>query len=365
MRIFFFKAVSLLIGVGLLSTVLGPLADRVAPLEDWRVEHQRNRDQLFENRESIEAITLGNSHSDSLDYSVMGIEGQSVALAAADLFEIEKYALTLVEELPRLETVFIAISYYSFSRDNAHFQSLESRRIGFYSMVPVWSAIEGDTQNFLLGKVDAYTHVRSVVRSDHWQGVLRRLFSSSSPESLLTYDGVRTTSAWGECSHYTDEQLDAHAFEIAGRNVSSSMEMAAAHPGLEQDTFDALSRTIERLKSRGIQVILFTPPYYRMYNEYFEEQGSAIIEQWRQETGRLQEIYQVPYYDFSRDAEIITHPELFYNSDHLSECGIKVFSEKLLQKMGEKRKLDRKVQPPLWINSSFHFIWLASSGRKV
>lgn len=365
MRIFFFKAVSFLIGVGLLSSVLGPLADWVAPLEDWRMEHQRNRNQLFESRESIEAITLGNSHGDSLDYSAMGIEGQSVALAAADLFEIEKYALTLVDELPRLEMVFIALSYYSFSRDNAHFQSLQTRRIGFYSMVPVWSPIEGDAQNFLLGKVNAYTHVMSVARSDNWQGVWRRLFSGPSPESLLTYDGVRTTSAWGECSHYTDEQLDAHALEIVGRNVSSSMEMAAAHPGLEQDAFEALSRTIERLQSRGIQVILFTPPYYRLYSEYFEEQGSTIIEQWKQATDRLQEIYQVPYYDFSRDAEIITHPELFYNSDHLSECGNKVFSEKLLEKMGEKRKLDRKVQPQFLIISSFHIIWLASSGRKV
>ena len=330
MRIFFFKAVSFLIGVGLLSTVLGPLADRVAPLEDWRVEHQRNRNHLYENRELIEAITLGNSHSDALDYSVLGIEGQSLALAAADLFEVEKYVAALDGELPRLKTVFIAVSYYSFSRDNAKFDSLASRRIGFYSMVPVWSPIEGDTQNFLLGKVNAYTHVMSVARSDNWQGVWRSLFSGPSPESLLTYDGVRTTSAWGECSHYSDEQLDAHALEIAGRNVSSSMEMAAAHPGLEQDAFDALSRTIERLQLRGIQVILFTPPYYRLYSEYFEEQGPTIIEQWRQATDRLQEIYHVPYYDFSMDAEIITHPELFYNSDHLSDCGRRVMTEKLL-----------------------------------
>ena len=345
MRIFFVKAASFLVGLSLLSSLLGSLADRVAPLDNWRAEHQRNFASLRGNKEMIEAITLGNSHSDSLDYSVLEIEGQSLAIAAADLFEVEKYATALDDELPNLRTVFIALSYYSFSRDNAKLQSLKSRRIGFYSMVSVWSPIEGDTQNFLLGKVNAYTHVMSVARSDNWQGVWRSLFSGPSPESLLTYDGVRTTSAWGECSHYSEEQLDAHALEIAGRNVSSSMQMAAAHPGLEQDAFDALSRTIERLQSRGIQVILFTPPYYRLYSEYFEEQGPMIIEQWRQATDRLQEIYQVPYYDLSMDAEIISHPELFYNSDHLSECGRKVFSEKLLEQMGEKMKLDRKVQP--------------------
>jgi hypothetical protein len=143
------------------------------------------------------------------------------------------------------------------------------------------------------------------------------------------------------------------------------MQMAAEHPGLEQDAFDALSRTIERLQSRGIQVILFTPPYYRMYSEYFEEQGSTIIEQGKQAAGRLQEIYQVPYYDFSMDAEIISHPELFYNSDHLSECGKREFSEKLLDKMGEKRKLDSTEQTHLLTDSSLRSIWFPPGVRHV
>jgi len=330
---FFIKALAFLIGTSLIFNALGSLADHVAPLENWRVEYQQRVEKLEARRDQIEAITLGNSHADSIDYSVLGLEGQSLALAAADLFEIEKTVLSMDDELPKLKTAFITLSYYSFSRDNAKFESLRSRRVGFYSLILVWSPIRGDLSNFLMGKLDAYTHIMSVVRSDGWKGVWLGLLPSASPINPFPYDGVHTTSVWGDCFHYTAEQLESHAREIAGRNVSSSMQMAAIHPGLEQDAFDALARTIERLQSRGIRIVLFTPTYYEKYNEYFMEQGSYMIDDMKQLTDKLQQTYQVEYYNFSDDPEITTQPELFYNSDHLSECGHRVFSAKLLEAM--------------------------------
>jgi predicted chitinase len=63
------------------------------------------------------------------------------------------------------------------------------------------------------------------------------------------------------------------------------------------------------------------------------EQGSSIAEDMKQSIEELQQIYHVEYYDFSQDPEITDQPELFYNSDHLGDCGKKVFSEKLLQAM--------------------------------
>lgn len=332
-RKFFIRALAFLIGTSLIFNALGSLADRVAPLEDWRVEHQQRVEKLEARRDQIEAITLGNSHADSIDYSVLGLEGQSLAFAAADLFEIEKTVLSMDNKLPNLRAAFITISYYSFSRDNAKSESLRSRRVGFYSMVPVGSPIRGDLSNFLMGKLDAYTHIMSVVRSDGWKGVWLGLLSNASPGNRFPYDGIHSTSAWGDCFHYTAEQLDTHAREIAGRNVASSMQMAAVRPGLEQDTFDALARTIERLQSRGIRIVLFTPTYHEKYNEYFMEQGSYMIDDMKRVTDKLQQTYQVEYYNFSHDPEITTHPELFYNSDHLSECGHRVFSAKLLEAM--------------------------------
>jgi hypothetical protein len=264
-----------------------------------------------------------------------------MAFAAADLFEIEKAALSLANDLPNLNTVFITISYYSFSWDNAKYESYESRRIKFYSMSPGWSPIKGDLPNFLMGKAEAYTHVMSVVRSDSWQGVWPALLTGVPPTNPYPYDGVHTISDWGECFHYTAEQLEAHAWEIAGRNVEGSIQMASAHPGLEQDSFDALARTIEFLQARGVRVILYTPTYYEKYNKYFAKRGPYIMDHMRLAVHNLQQTYGVEYYDFSNDPELMTYPELFYNSDHLGDCGHKVISTKLLERMSQNRELDK------------------------
>ena len=337
---FFIKSFSFIIGLSLIFNILGNLADRIAPMEVWRVEHQQRLENLEARNNLLEAVTLGNSHGDSINYSILGLEGQSLAFAAEDLFEVEKYAAYLDSKLPNLKTVFITISYYSFSRDNATFQPFRTRRIGFYSVVPSWSPIQGDLSNFVLGRFESYTHVMSVIRSDSWLGVWNGLVTNTNTTDLYSYDGVQTVSVWGQCSHYTEEQLENHAREIARKNVSSSMQMASVHPGLEQDSFNALSRTIEKLQSKGIRVILFTPTYYESYNTYFSEQGLSILENMKWMINQLQQTYKVEYYDFSDDSGIMVHPELFYNSDHLSECGQRVFSTKLLDAINKNGGLD-------------------------
>jgi hypothetical protein len=339
MHKFYVKACSFVLGLTVIFNSLGTLADEVAPLDDWRNEHQERIANLQVKRDHIEAIALGNSHSDSIDYSVLNIEGQSLGFAAADLFEIEQYALSLDNRLPALKIVFIAISYYSFSRDNATFEPFRTRRVRFYSMVPTWSSIQGDWPNFWFGKLEAGTHIMSVVRSDSWHGVWSGLADNTPAADPFPYDGIRTDSVWGNCFHYTEEQLELHAEEIAQRNVTSSRQMANAHTGLVQDAFDALARTIERLKSKDIRVILFTPTYYQKYNEVFAEQGSDIIEDMRHSVYELQQSYQVEFYDFSSDSQIMIYPDLFYNSDHLGDCGTKVFTKKLWNAMSAHGEL--------------------------
>lgn len=340
MQRFFLKALFFIAVVSLILNRLGTLANSIAPLEDWRVYFHQITTDVKARNDVIEAITLGNSHADSIDYSTLEIEGQSMSLAAADLFEIEKIVLSLDHKLPQLNTAFITISYYSFRWDNAKYPSLQPRRIGFYSMLPLWSPIEGDLPNFAMGKLDTFTHVMSVVRSDNWKQVWPGLIPNGQSIDLYAYDGVQTSSIWGECSHYTEDQLDRHAKEIAGKNVSISMLMAQAHSGLERDSFAALARTIERLQSRGVRVILYTPTYHEKYNSYFAEQGSDIINEMRLAVDKLQQTYAVKYYDFSNDPELMTQPELFYNSDHLGECGHVAMTAKLLQFLDADRNID-------------------------
>ena len=180
-----------------------------------------------------------------------------------------------------------------------------------------------------------------MVRSDSWKGVWPELLPGMPDAELFPYDGVQTSSMWGKCSHYTEQQLVDHASEIARSNVSTSNQMAAAHPGLEQDAYAALARTIKYLKDRGIRVILFTPAYNNQYTAIFSEDGASILDNMKRAVGKLQATYDVEYYDFSTDPEITIHPELFYNSDHLSDCGSRIVSEKLRDRMAGENVLER------------------------
>jgi hypothetical protein len=71
MQKFFIKAITFIVGISLIFNFLGTFADRIAPLEDWRVEHQQRVADLQVRSDRIKAITLGNSHSDAIDYSVL------------------------------------------------------------------------------------------------------------------------------------------------------------------------------------------------------------------------------------------------------------------------------------------------------
>src|SRR5512144_1504821 len=122
MQKLFIRVFLFIIVLTITFNLLGTLSVEVAPLDDWRNEQRVRRASLEARRDRIEAVTIGNSHSDSISYSVLGIEGQSLAFPYADPFEIEKYAATFDDRLPRLKTVFVAISYYFFSRDDATFE---------------------------------------------------------------------------------------------------------------------------------------------------------------------------------------------------------------------------------------------------
>jgi hypothetical protein len=338
-----FKGTIFAAGMWILLNTLGSMADRIAPNDVWQVKDKAHYRSLMNRRNQIQAISLGNSHSESIDFNVLGLEGQSLARAGADLFEVERYIATVADKLPSLRMAFVTLSYYSFSRDNSTLDNMRIRRIALYAMLPTWLPVESDGRNLLLGKLHAYSRIMSVARPDNWYNVLRRIrkfsFTDDPSQSNLQFGGVNTVTPWGECSHFTTRELETHSREIASKNVTSSRAMEKAHPGLQDDTFEALAETIERLQANGIRVILFTPPYYEVYTANFTDQASDIIDQMHWVVKRLVGKYQVEYYDFSKDPKLITRPELFFNSDHMNDCGRKAFSERLFRAMIETRNI--------------------------
>ena len=325
------KITIFVVGLGLLLNGLGCLSDKIAPVNEWYQGAKQDYVNLILHKDKIQALSVGNSHSGSIDFDTLGIEGQFLTRAGADLFEVERHIASVEDSLPALKTVFIALSYYSFSRDNATLDNLKTVRIELYAALPVWKPVNGDEGNLVLGKLHKVSRLMSVVRPDHWHDIFlnERGFSVlfDSPTEL----NIVSQEQSNPCPYLTPEKQESHAREIAGKNVVSSRAMAASHPGLAEDTFEALGKTIERLRAKGIEVILYTPPYYEAYTSHFMAQGSDITDQMHKVIRSLQEKYQVNYYDFSDDPNLITHPEFFINSDHLNNCGRKVFSEHLLK----------------------------------
>lgn len=335
MRRLLLKMTFFVLGLWLLLNILGYVADRIAPLSVWYERAEKDYTNLIKQKDTIQAVSLGNSHSEAIDFDTLGVRGQTLARAGADLLEVERYAASVVDSLPGLETVFITLPYYAFSWDNSTRNNTQILRIELYAMLPIWKAVEGDGGNLVLGKLHRVTRLMSVARPDHWHDVIysevdfSTLFSNS-PE----FDAVSVETS-KSCPHLTPVEQERHAQEIAGKNVASSRAMANTRQGLSEDAFEALADTVEHLQGKGVRVILYTPPYYEAYTTHFVDQGSDIIVQMHQAVRRLQEEYQVEYYDFSKDPNLTTQYELFVNSDHLNDCGAKAFSERLLQAMLE------------------------------
>jgi hypothetical protein len=334
---FLFKAILFVIGVLILSNALGTMADRIAPLNIWRVGTQQAFAHLMQHSSSIQAISIGNSHSGAIDFSVLGVEGDILSGTGADLFEINRYAAALSDDLPALRTAFIAISYFSFSRDNRQFDDTRILRVETYAMLPGWVPVEDDVQYLLLGKLHKYSRIMDVARPDGWHEVITDMLVPVTAADSSSNQAVRASTPWGECVYFPASQLEAIAHDIAGKHVARHQAMVKAHPGLEEDAALALAKAIEFFQDEGVRVVLFTPPYYTVYDRTFEALDPTMITHMRNQVRKLQEKYNVDYFDFSRDPELTTRAELFENSDHLNDCGRKAFSERLLKAMNERQ----------------------------
>ena len=340
MRCFAFKLAVFVAGMWILLLGVGYVGNKIAPVDDWDLEEQRAYATLLKSKDRIQAISLGNSHSDAIDLTLIGLEGRSLARAAADLFEVERYVASVADKLTALRTVFVTLSFYSFSRDNSKLESLRMRRINLYAMLTEWVPVTNDARNMVLGKMHAYTGLLSVARPDNWRKVLSRPSEVNAAEDLALEGSqsnrISSVTKWGECRHLAQNMLDEHARETARKNVESSRAMAEKHVDLPQDAFKTLAATIERLQDKGVRVILWTPPYYKSYRDDFFRRAPDLIEYMHRASSRLREKYHVEYYDFSADAELISRAELFYNSDHVNDCGRKAVSVRLMHAMRQQ-----------------------------
>lgn len=267
--------------------------------------------------DSLEVLAVGSSHARAIDFSRTGTEGLPLDLPWNDLFEVEHQIRTLVPELPELEVVFIALSYFSFHWDNAatgNDSHLTSRRV-FYAAAPGGGWVDGDPGTFLAGRAELLT------RPDLWRSVLLRLAGGDPYEEQRARDRQRAATLRNH------GYLAQHARERVARKLSYMDSVSVRRPDVTADAYAAIASTIRFLQAEGKLVVLYTPPYYRTYTERFA--SDPRLGEMRSLARRLEQDHDVRWLDFSRDA-LSLQPAMFRDSDHLNNRGRRAFTPRLL-----------------------------------
>jgi hypothetical protein len=336
MKVFLLKAALFLFGFWALSYSLGSWVETEAPMNVYSRSEAAKIAALMEIKDEVRAVSLGNSHSGAIDFATLGAPGMVLARAGTDLFEVNRYAESIAPLLPRLETVFISVSYFSFTNNNTLMEDKRNLRIELYAMLPAWKPLPGDLEPFILGKLHRYFRIMSIVRPDSWQNVFEQALDGRPFVEEGPAYSVTTATAWGECAHFTPAQLDAIGYEIGYKAANTHNRFLHSDARIPEQSYRALAQTIEMLQARGVRVVLFTPPYHQSYNRRFAETAPEMVEAMRASVAQLVDEYGVEYYDASSLEQFSTRHELFYNSDHLNECGSRAFTEYLIQQMDQR-----------------------------
>jgi hypothetical protein len=327
MKEFTFKSTIFLLGGLVLVQALAHIADSVAPDGNtlFLQNDQRHVEQLLAQSQTIDAIAIGNSHTASINLKTLGYDGHKFVRADSDFFEVQYELEKLLPKMPAVKTVFVPVSYFSFHWDSAAAEDTEIRRIHMYTVMPSWQFRSGDIENFVKGKGHSIFPVRSIVREDNWEAIIKVILGSKKKIQ------APVEIAEDDCRYMKVEDLTAHIESRASRAIRLVSVMGANHPGLETDLHKTVVEIIQYLKAQNIQVVFFTPPYFRAYTEFYQTHDPEPIALMKQRMRTLQQEYGIEYYDFSTEEEFVSNHRFFADGDHLNGCGAKLFSAKFKQ----------------------------------
>lgn len=265
--------------------------------------------------DTITALTLGNSHSASVDFESLGIKGGYYVHAGfMDVFELHHLSKYLIPQLPQLKYVFIAVPYYFFEFDNAAY--VDAYQLSFrkrtYFMTPQFSLIGNDWENLLSAKMSP------IIRPDHWKGVFAELLKNQLGKIAV----LRPV----EASKVDTAFLKKHAMGRVKQNETQVDTMLYSKPDLASRSAHELKEWIHLLKENHITPIFYTPSYHSYYsNRFSKEIKTRNLELMRQ----IATDENINYFDFSNDSVLTYKTHIYIDSDHYNTLGKKVFSAQL------------------------------------
>ena len=296
---------------------------------DYATDYRLQIDQFLQQSSEIELITMGNSHNLALDLNEFDQKGYHLWRNGGDFFEIKYLLDYLLPKFSNVRTVLIPASYFTFHINKSSWKILKRDRRRMYTVIPSWRFIDGEFQEFVLGKIYLIFPLETLVRQDHWEMVIQSLFDKSlrTGNTNRAEDGQEVIAKYTACEYKEFNELVTYTKEIGiSHHLEAQRDSLESHPNLPTQAYEAAVDVIEVLQERDIRVVFYTPPYFEAYTDLYDPETLAVMKGYM---AQLQQEYQIEYYDFSTDPEFIHDHRLFYDDDHLNLCGARLFSAKL------------------------------------
>ena len=149
-----------------------------------------------------------------------------------------------------------------------------------YTVLPSWTFIDGEFQEFVLGKIYLIFPLETLVRNDHWEMVIQSLFDKSlrTANTNRAEDGQEVIAKYTACEYKEFNELVTYTKEIGiPHHLEGQRESLEAHPNLPTKAYEAAVDVIEVLQGRDIRVVFYTPPYFEAYSDLYDPETVAVM----------------------------------------------------------------------------------------
>lgn len=294
-----------------------PLLLALVVAERWASEshngYQANRLELERKLASVETLVVGSSHeADGVVPADLGAQAANIAYGSQDLYYDAALVHKYVPSLPRLRLVIAGTCYFSFGSRLC--ETKESWRQGFYRRefgIPDedagFAGIPGWVRRSYLCLYGLQED--QVIVTERLRTLLRRRPAGEGPGT--------DTAALGETTSSLADDATSREAARARAAFHSSMirsENAAAN-------VSHLGALCADAQHKGARVALITSPVCRAYADALDPEHLRTMQACVRSVSNL---YQVPYYDYLRDARFSTAD--FKDPDHLNASGAHKFS---------------------------------------
>lgn len=299
-------------GVAALAAVYA-LSEAVAPV----YADTQARVALFRTRShEVRALSVGNSHSGAIDFTALGVPGMHFWNAGQDPFEAIFMARYGAERAPRLRYVLLTASYGFERLNNAVMTSADFTAIrrAAYLRTGALRFIPGDRDLWLGAKL------APVARTDQWSGVAARLAGLPRSRVPLARDGTVLAPPPPLLS---PDSLVKYAAWQGGVHDARAAESLRYDPAAPARTAAELEELARELGTRGVVLVLYTPPYH---HTYLRRVPPGVPDGTRRALRPALRHPNVVWLDFATHAAFTRADTLFKDSDHLNPAGARVFS---------------------------------------